>query len=257
VSRTTSAGNWWHTRSLGHLLVLVTFLLRSFRMVLERSNLGSNQINVGHCTRSCSASTEPFRVEPVGIEVSVEVCVKLIFLLASSEDEEHDHDDGKKTEGTSDNTAGDGRGIRRRSATRCLGLGGDDELGGPHCLGFDLAILIGGPRNHVEKKRLAIVPDREIREGVYKMTVLKTTVEVDKTGPEVVEGGTPCVEVVDGVGAPGVTEVEVEVGVTTGGCVVELVVEGGTSGVVEETGVVVGGSVVEGGWVAVGRRCQQ
>lgn len=224
-------------------------------MVLERSNLGSNQINVGHCTWSRGASTEPFGVEPVGIKVSV----KLIFLLASSEDEEHDHDDCEKADGTSDDTAGDGRSIRSRSITRALGLCGDDELGGPHCLGFDLAILISGPRNRVEKKRLAIVPDLGTRKGVYRMTVLKTTVEVDEPGPEVVEGGTPCVEVVDGVGAPGVTEVEVGVGVgvTTGGCVVELVVEGGTSEVAGGTEVVVGGSLVEGGWLAVGRRRQR
>ena len=85
------------------------------------------------------------------------------------------------------------------------------------------------------------------------MTVLKTTVEVDEPGPEDVGRGVPCVEVGDGVGAPGVTEV-VEVGVTTGGSVVELVVEGGTSEVVGGTEVEVGGSVVEGGWLAVGER---
>jgi len=77
-------------------------------MVLERSNLGSNQINIGHCAWPRGASPEPFRVEPVRIKVSI----KLILLLASSENEENDHYDGEKTKGTSDDAAGDGRGVR-------------------------------------------------------------------------------------------------------------------------------------------------
>jgi len=50
---------------------------------------------------------------PVGIGVSASP----ILSLALSEDEENSHYDGEKTEGAPD-TTGDGRDIRRRSATR-------------------------------------------------------------------------------------------------------------------------------------------
>lgn len=86
------------------------------------------------------------------------------------------------------------------------------------------------------------------------MTVLKTTVEVDELGTEVVEGGAPCVEVVDVVGVTGPALEVVEV-VVTGGGASEVVVEGGTAEVVGGWEVVIGGcSLVEGGWVAAGER---
>lgn len=64
-----------------------------------------------------------------------------------------------------------------------MGLGWDDELGGPHCLGFYLAILISGTG---ERGVSATIPDPESKKGTYTMTVLKTTVEVDGMGVSVV-----------------------------------------------------------------------
>ena len=61
------------------------------------------------------------------------------------------------------------------------------------------------------------MPNSETRKGTYRTTVLKTTVEDDEPGPAVVEGGAPCVEVVDGVGLPAFTEVEVAGVFVTGG----------------------------------------
>ena len=85
------------------------------------------------------------------------------------------------------------------------------------------------------------------------MTVLKTTVEVDELGTEVVEGGAPCVEVVDVVGVTGPALEVVEVVVTGGGA--SEVVVGGACEVVGGWEVDVGGcSLVEGGWVAAGER---
>ena len=221
--------------------------------VLEGSNLSPNEIDVGHRTWPRSVSTEPFRVEPVGIKVSV----KVILSFAPSEEEENENYDGEETDGTSDDTTGDGRGIRsrRRRSTRVLRLRRGDELGGLHCLRLDLAVRISGPS--VERKASGAVLDSETKNETYTTTVLKTDVEVDEPGPGVVEVDAPPpparVEVVDGVGeVPGVVEVVEGVGVTGSG-VVLLVVEGGTSEVVVGgSEVVEGGSLVEDGRVAAG-----
>jgi len=99
----------------------------------------------------------------------------------------------------------------------------------------------------------ANMPKSETRKGAYTMTVLKTTVEVDELGLEVVVGGAPCVEVVDVVGVTGPALEVVDV-VVTGGGASEVVVVGGTSEVVGGWEVVGGCSLVEGGWVAAGER---
>jgi len=107
MPRPASVNIWgWH-RSLGHLRVLsITFLLTSIWIVLERSDLGSHQINVGHCTWPGGASTKSLRFEAVWVKVSVEVIH--FFSLASSEEEENDNYEDEDTDGTSDNATGDG-----------------------------------------------------------------------------------------------------------------------------------------------------
>ena len=177
-----------HPRSLAHLgVLLITFLWGRIGKILVRSNLGSNQINVRHCTWSRSAPTESFWIEPVWIKVSV----KLIFSLVSSEEEKDDHDKGEDTDGTSDYTTGNGCSVRRRSSASATRLGREDELGGPHCLRLDLAVRVSGSGNHVKEKNvLAIVPYSETMKGTYTMTVLNTTVEVDERGVNVEEGCT-------------------------------------------------------------------
>jgi hypothetical protein len=101
---------------LAHLgVLLITFLRRRIGEILVRSNLGS-QIDVRHCTWPRSGPTKPFWVEPVWIEVSV----KLIFSPVTSEEEKNDHDESEDTDGTSDDTTGDGRSVRRRSTTSAI-----------------------------------------------------------------------------------------------------------------------------------------
>lgn len=152
-SGTTCTQDWsGHAGSLSHLRMLgiSSFLLRSVgvvREVLVGSNLGSNQIDVGHCTWPCGIPTEPLRVEPVRIKVSVEIFTS----LASSEDEKDEQYEGEDTDGTSDDTTGDGAGVRRGPTAAALGLGGEDELGGPHCLRLDMPVRVGGSGNHVGK----------------------------------------------------------------------------------------------------------
>jgi len=177
-----------HARSLAHLgVLLITFLRSRIGEILVRSNLGSNQINVRHCTWPRSGPTESFGVEPVWIEVSV----KLIFSLVSSEEEKNDHDQGEDTDGTSNDTTGNGRSVRRRSSASAIRLGREDELGGPHCLRLDLAVRVSGSGNHVKRKNvLTIGPYSETKKGTYTMTVLNTTVEVDERGVYVEDGGT-------------------------------------------------------------------
>ncbi|KAF9650085.1 hypothetical protein BDM02DRAFT_3127966 [Thelephora ganbajun] len=233
-------------KTLSHLRVLaVTLLLPSLGMVLKGCNFGSNKIDVGHCTWSRSVSTKAFGLEPVRIKVSVE----LVFSLASFEDEENDQDEGEETDGTSDDTTGDGGGIRRRPPTRVLRLSREREFGGPNCLRLDLAVGIGGPRKHVEKVSV-IVPDSSAKKGVYTTTVLKINVEVDEPGPSV-DTGVPGVEVVDG---GGVSDGELEGGVTTGDGDGAEIVEGGN--VVELGGdeTVEDDRVVGPGRVAAGER---
>jgi hypothetical protein len=129
-------------------------------VILVRSNLGSNQIDVERCTWPRSVPTEPFRVESVKVEVSV----KLIFSLASSEDEGTDYYGGENTDGTSDdNITGDGRGIQGQSTIRGLRLCREDELGGSRWLRLDLAVRVSGSGNRVGKKASATVPDSETK----------------------------------------------------------------------------------------------
>ena len=131
-------------------MLLIPFLRRWIGEVLVRSNLGSNQIDMGHCTWPRGAPTEPLGVEPVWIKVSV----KLIFSLVPSEEEKDDHDEGKDTDGTSNNTTGDSGSIRRRpSTTTAIRRGREDELGGPHCLRLDLTVRVSGSGNHVKNKK--------------------------------------------------------------------------------------------------------
>jgi len=99
------------------LLLSISLLLRSLGVILERSNLGSNQINVGHRAWPRSAPTEAFRVEPVGIKVSIE----LIFSLAPFEDEENHDYEGEDTDGTPGDATGDGSDIWGRSVIGDLG----------------------------------------------------------------------------------------------------------------------------------------
>jgi hypothetical protein len=135
-----------HARSLTHLgVLLITFLRCRIGEILVRSNLGSNQIDVRHCTWPPSVPAEPFWVEPVWIEpVWIEVSVKLIFSPVTSEEEKNDHDESEDTDGTSDDTTGDGRSVRRRSSANDIRIGREDELGGPHCLRLDLAVRVSG-----------------------------------------------------------------------------------------------------------------
>lgn len=177
-----------HAGSLTHLgVLLITFLRSRIGEILVRSNLGSDQIDMRHCTWPRSVPTEPFWVEPVWIKVSV----KLIFSLVSSEEEKDDHDKGEDTDGTSDYTTGNGCSVRRRSSASATRLGREDELGRPHCLRLDLAVRVSGSGNHVKEKNvLAIVPYSETMKGTYTMTVLNTTVEVDERGVNVEEGCT-------------------------------------------------------------------
>ena len=253
VPGSAAAANKWsrHASSLNHLRLLsIPFLRCNFGIVLERSNLGPDQIDVGHRTWSRSGPAESFRFEHVRVKVSI----KVISSFASFEDEENNQYQGEDTDGSADDTTRDGSGVRRRgcSATRGLRWGREDELGGLHSLRFNIAVRIGGSGNHVGKKESVITPDLETK-GTYTMTVLNTEVDVEvdvlDSGSERVPGDGPWV-VVDDRGVPEVSVVGV-VGVVVG--VVTVV---GVSGVVvgDVVGVVtvVGVVGVEGGVVAAG-----
>lgn len=100
-----AAHDWnWHLGSLRHLGVwIVTFLGRRLGLVVERSNFGPDEINVGHRTWPGSIAAEALRVEPIWIEVSIEV----VWSLSSFEAEENDQDESEDANGTSDDTPRD------------------------------------------------------------------------------------------------------------------------------------------------------
>lgn len=77
-------------------------------MELERSNLGAVQIDIRHHTGPRGVSAESFRVESVRIKVPVEV----IVLFSPLEEVKDGDDDGEDGDGASDDTAGDGSGVR-------------------------------------------------------------------------------------------------------------------------------------------------
>jgi len=128
--------------------LLISFLRGRIGEVLVRGDLGSNQINVRHLARSRSVPTSSFGVKPVWIKVSV----KLIFSLVSSEEEKYDHDQGEDRDGTSDYAASNGSSIRgrRSTTTTTTSAGWEDELSGPHCLRFDLAVRVSGYNDRAE-----------------------------------------------------------------------------------------------------------
>lgn len=153
-------------------------------MVRKGGDLGSDEINVGHCAWPCSITTEVGGLKPIGIKVAIEIFFSSIL---SSEAEENDQYDDEETNSTSDHATSDGSHIRTRtrSATRVWGLCREDELGGTNCLCLDLAILIGGPG--YRNKTCERTADAE-NKGAYTIVVLKTKVEVVRFGARDVVG---------------------------------------------------------------------
>ena len=117
-------------------------------MVSMLMNVGSdfcaNEIDVGHCTRPGSISTEALRVKPIGVKVSIEI-LRSLATFEEAEDDQYEGEDGKDT---SDDTTGDGAhvGTRTRSAIIARRCGRESELGGTNGLSLYLAIRISGSR---------------------------------------------------------------------------------------------------------------